>query len=221
MLEEIFKNLTPDFALLQNFGFIKNGDVYQYCAPIIEGQFELQVMVDKNKHISTEIIDVATQEAYILHLITTAQGSFVGQVRSEYQTILQAIAQQCCTASVFKSPQVKELSEYVNKKYGDVLEYLWPKFPNNAILRRQDNRKWYAAVLTVAGNKLGLDSSEIQEVIDLRASPLALPQLIDNHHYFAGYHMNKQHWYTIILDGSVSIEEICNRIDESYALAIK
>ena len=31
--------------------------------------------------------------------------------------------------------------------------------------------------------------------------------------------MNKKHWYTVILDGSVPFEEICRRIDESYGSA--
>ena len=36
-----------------------------------------------------------------------------------------------------------------------------------------------------------------------------------------GYHMNKKHWYTILLDDSVPLEEICRRIDRSYLLAVK
>ena len=35
----------------------------------------------------------------------------------------------------------------------------------------------------------------------------------------AAYHMNKKHWCTIILDGSVPFKEICRRIDASYLLA--
>ena len=33
--------------------------------------------------------------------------------------------------------------------------------------------------------------------------------------------MNKKHWYTILLDDSVPLEEICRRIDRSYLLAVK
>jgi len=33
--------------------------------------------------------------------------------------------------------------------------------------------------------------------------------------------MNKKHWYTVCLDGSVNIGEILRRIDESYGLAFK
>ncbi len=36
-----------------------------------------------------------------------------------------------------------------------------------------------------------------------------------------GYHMNKKHWNTIILDGSIPIGEIERMIDHSYTLVVK
>ncbi len=44
---------------------------------------------------------------------------------------------------------------------------------------------------------------------------------VDNHKYFPGYHMNKKHWYTICLDGSVEPVELYQRLDLSYKLAKK
>ena len=36
-----------------------------------------------------------------------------------------------------------------------------------------------------------------------------------------GYHMNKEHWNTILLDGSVPEEEILSWVDESYELVVE
>ncbi len=36
-----------------------------------------------------------------------------------------------------------------------------------------------------------------------------------------GYHMNKRHWNTVILDGSIPEKEILSMIDESYGLVVK
>jgi len=36
-----------------------------------------------------------------------------------------------------------------------------------------------------------------------------------------GYHMNKEHWNTVILDGSIPESEIRKMIDESYQLVVK
>ena len=64
--------------------------------------------------------------------------------------------------------------------------------------------------------KLGL-----AEVIDLRMQPDKLAALVDGKTYFLGWHMNKKHWYTMLLDGSVPYAKLCQRIDESYQLAQK
>ncbi len=36
-----------------------------------------------------------------------------------------------------------------------------------------------------------------------------------------GYHMNKRHWNTVILDGSIPNSEIERMIDHSYALVVR
>ena len=36
-----------------------------------------------------------------------------------------------------------------------------------------------------------------------------------------GYHMNKEHWNTVILNGSIPTEEIENMIDTSYSLVVR
>lgn len=36
-----------------------------------------------------------------------------------------------------------------------------------------------------------------------------------------GYHMNKRHWNTVVIDGSVPSEELLGMIDHSYAEVLK
>lgn len=122
---------------------------------------------------------------------------------------------------IWKSDCTKNVINYVHETYGDELEFLWPKSPGSAIWRRKDSGKWYAVLLAISKRKLGIDSDDIVEIIDLRMDPEILSYLIDNEMYYPGYHMNKKHWCTIILDGNVPLEEICARIDESYLLAKK
>ena len=108
---------------------------------------------------------------------------------------------------------------YVKNRYGDSLEFLWEKLSDNAVLRRKDNRKWYAAMLPVRGDRIGLQTQEIVEIIDLRLEPDQMEATIDHTSFFPGYHMNKKHWYSILLNGSVPQDEIARRIDESYRIA--
>ncbi len=59
------------------------------------------------------------------------------------------------------------------------------------------------------------------EVLDIRADAETQARLLDYNRYFPGYHMNKQHWLTIRLDGVVPLDEITPLIARSYELAAK
>ncbi len=217
----MFEDKKTDFDKLLNYGFKKNQGKYVYKTKLLDGEFFLTIYVTDETRVTTEVVEVSTGELYTLHLIKGANGSFVGKIREEYETVLQDIENKCFYKDVFKSPYTKQVIEFVRKEYGDEPEYLWEKFPDNAVLRRKDTSKWYAAILTVKKEKLGLEGSEKVEVIDLRMNPQEQALLVDNKTYFAGYHMNKKHWLTIILDGSVGLEEIYTRIRTSYSLAVK
>ncbi|MDE5722434.1 MAG: MmcQ/YjbR family DNA-binding protein [Clostridia bacterium] len=222
MNKGIFDYKSPNFNKLLAFGFNENGETYSYVTQIFNGQFEMRVKVSLvNGEVKTEVIDLSTGEPYTLHLVTEAGGTFVGSVRAEYERVLNEISEKCFEKDVFKGDCAHKVIEYVRKKYGDELEYLWSTFPSNAVWRRKDNKKWYGVMLLLPKRKLGFNSDEITNIIDLRIDPDVLPSLIDGKRYFAGYHMNKKNWITICLDGSVSVDEICARIDESYDLAKK
>lgn len=220
ILEAAFADRKPDFARLEQFGFSAEGGARLYMERIADGELELRVLVLVDGTVRTETVDALTGEPYILHLVPGAQGSFVGAVRADYERVLRHIAAECFERNVFKSPVSRRVISYVRGQYGRELEYLWErKFPGNAVWRRADNNKWFGALLTVSRRKLGIDSDEKTEVIDVRANPESLPALINGTTHFPGYHMNKKHWLTVLLDGSVSAEDIFPLIDKSYALA--
>ncbi len=221
IIHSIFKNKKVNIPKLLNCGFKTESSKYIYIKSLSQKELILTVTVNNKDEISANIIDSNFNEPYTLHLVDSAAGSFVGDVKRQYEEILTQIAMQCFDYDVFKSTQAKELIEYVKNTYKDDLEFLWKKFPNNAIWRRKDTGKWYGALLTVEKSKLGVKSEETVEIIDLRAEPQEIEVLINNQLYFPGYHMNKKHWYTIILDNSISTSEICRRIDDSYLLAHK
>lgn len=206
---------------LLSFGFVPDGEQFVHVADLAEGQMRLTVKITADGKVTTQMIDSATGEEYILHRVPGATGAFVGKIKAEYEEILQRISQSCFEPDVFKTENAKAIISYVREKYGDELEFLWEKFPDNAIWRRKDTDKWYAAILTVSARKLGFDSDEKLEILDLRLLPEQMEETIDHQRFFPGYHMNKKRWYTMILNGSVGIGEICSRIDESYRLAKK
>ena len=220
-MDDLLKNKKINVARLISFGFSKNTDGYIYSTDIIDGKFEMIVSITNDGKTSADVIDRFSKERYVLHSVSHVNGSFVGRVREEYAHVLTLIAKVCFEPDVFKSKGARQIICYIKEKYCDEPEFLWKRFPENAIFRRQDTAKWYAALLIVQKRKLGLNAEGLVDIVDLRAKPEDVASLVDGRRYFAGFHMNKKHWITICLDGLVSIEEICDRIDESFALATK
>lgn len=221
MIHEIFKNKKVNMSKLIPFGFTEKDSCFIYEKILAESGFKLMVAITMDGKVNTQVIDPSTDEPYVLHLVGGVTGSFAGTIKAQYEEILNEIAEQCFEVDVFKSKQAKEVIGYVRERYADELEFLWKKFPDNAIWRRKDTGKWYGAILTVSKRKLGIKSDEMVEIIDLRINPEQLEDLLDGEAYYPGYHMNKKHWYTIILDNSVSNDELFERIDQSYILAVK
>ena len=215
----IRKKVAPEKLI--PYGFSKNGEIYSYSTLLSESGFTMTVNISEQGEISTAVIDPAFNQPYTLHLTENAAGSFVGGVKAEYEQILTDISDKCFEPDVFKTDIAVALIKYIRSTYGDEPEFLWQKFPENAVVRRKDNKKWYAVFLTVSRRKLGFDSDEKAEIIDLRMTPDDIVKKVDNNVILSGYHMNKQHWITICLDGSVPFDEICRMIDDSYLLAKK
>ncbi len=220
IIDDIFSGKKADGGKLTAFGFEKQGDGFFAKLPMGESGFTLQVTVTPPRAVETTVYDDCG-EVYTLHLVEGAVGGFVGQIRAEYENLLRGVAQNCFTFDVFKANQSKLVAEYARNTYGDELEFLWTDLPDCAVLRRKDSRKWYAALMTVNASKFGLDGTDKVEIIDVRVNPDELPKIADNKSYFPGYHMNKKHWLTIILNGSVDIHTVYKYIDFSYTLAKK
>ena len=205
MLIEV-KHRKPDIQKLLAFGFEEMYDRYTYSVGLLTGQMKMTVDVSKDGAVSTQVLDSGSGEEYVLHLVQTAAGSFVGRVRAEYDAVLDEILSACFEYDVFKSQHLKRVVDYIRNKYGDEMEHLWPKSPENAIVRRKDNGKWYMAVLTISKRKLDIDSDELVEIIDLRMKPDDVETVVDRKKYFPGFHMNKKHWVTVCMDGTVPFD---------------
>ena len=108
------------------------------------------------------------------------------------------------------------LERLISDNYGAEAEYPWLKYPNYAVFRHKSNRKWFALVADVPKNKLGLPETGILDVVNFKCSPLLIGSLLGERGFFPAYHMSKENWITVALDGSVSDEQIKMLLDWSY-----
>ncbi|MDC7955736.1 MmcQ/YjbR family DNA-binding protein [Fusobacterium simiae] len=218
-IKDFTKNKKINFKKLENFGFKLKDNSYYYHTFLLKNQFKMSVKINLDSSIFSEVIDTETDEPYILHLLEEKRSGFSEKVYKAYSEVLEKIKIECFEDNIFKANYTKEIIEYAKNKYGDELEFLWEKSPNNAVLRRKTTNKWYIVILTISKRKLGIDDDEIIEVINLHNTAEEVERSIDYKKYFPAYHMNKKYWYTICLDGTVELEEIYRLIDVSYELA--
>ena len=90
--------------------------------------------------------------------------------------------------------------------------------PECAALRVPSKKPWFAVIGRVPKAKFGMDEGGVVEVINLKDEPKIVSDRVDGKNAFPAYHMNKQHWYTLFLDGRLSDDEIVGLIEKSYAL---
>ena len=218
-LKDFIKDKKIDLKRLKKFGFKLKDNSYYYDIFLLNNQFKMSIKINLDNSIFTEIIDTETNETYVLHLLEMKRSGYSEKVYKAYSEVLERMKKECFDDERFKANYTKEIIEYVKNKYGDELEFLWEKSPKTAVVRRKNSNKWYAVILTISKRKFNLDSDELVEVINLHNSPEEIKKLIDNKKYFPAYHMNKKHWCTICLDGTVELKEIYKLIDISYELA--
>jgi len=112
----------------------------------------------------------------------------------------------------------EQLIKYITEKYNTDKEYPWIKYPNYVVFRHQENRKWFALIMDIPQNKLGLAGNEIIDVLNVKCDPIIISSLREESGVYPAYHMNKASWITIALDGSVDNEKIKWLIDMSFEL---
>lgn len=108
--------------------------------------------------------------------------------------------------------------ETAAEQYHTVPEQLWAKYPEHVVLRHSNNKKWYALVMNVSRSKLGLEGEEYVDILNLKSDPVMTGSFQFHQGIMPGYHMNKEKWITVLLDGTVPMNVIELLLDTSFAL---
>lgn len=108
--------------------------------------------------------------------------------------------------------------KYADNKYQAKPDFPWAKFPDYTVLRHQGSDKWFALLMNVPRGKLGLKGGGEVDVINVKCRPELVGSLRMKEGFLPAYHMNKEHWLTVLLDNTVSEKEIYGLIDDSYEL---
>lgn len=110
----------------------------------------------------------------------------------------------------------KELEKYISETYSADPEYPWESSPSSAVFRHASNRKWFALLMDIPRSKLGMQSDDMISVVNLKCDPLMTGSVCMENGIYPAYHMNKNYWISVALDGTVSDETVKMLLDMSF-----
>ena len=115
----------------------------------------------------------------------------------------------------------QELAACLTDTYGTAGEHLFTKYPNFLVFRHVGKRKWFAVLMDIPRKNLGLPGEGEISAVNLKCDTGLIGSFREEPGIFPGWHMNKAHWLTVTLDGTVEDEKIKFLVDMSYELTKK
>ena len=215
---EIFKSYQFNKEKARAYGFVENSGVWTYSCQILDGDFAMTVSITVD-NVRFQVFDQETGDLYPQVHMESMRGSFVGNVREACLEILYQIRKGCFDVQDFICPQTKRIMLHVQEKYENQLEYLWEKSPDTAVLRHEDNQKWYAVLMKISWEKLNKTQEGLVEVVNLKHDLVS--DLLAERGIYPAFHMNKRYWISVPLDDSLADEEVFELIEKSWNLTLK
>ena len=197
--------------ILINFGFQFEDNILVFKRNILKGAFRMEIRL-VSTDFEIEVYDLDFNEVYSLFSVDSASGEIVTAIREEVKDVLEKIL---CLESVI----YEDVLRYVKERYNSTIVKPFKTNPDIKALVTTKN-KWYALFLDVEYSKLQKDSlvdSKVK-IINLKHLSSEISTVINNRNIFPSYHMNKNHWISVVLDNNIDIEYVKELIELSYNL---
>lgn len=215
---EIFKAYQFNSKKAKEYGFVENQGVWTFSSTILQGDF-LMIVTVVDGVLGLQVYDQETGDLYPQVHMKSMRGTFVGSVREACLEVLYDIRKACFEVQEFLCLQTKRIMTLVQENYEDQLEYLWEKSPDTAVLRHDDNQKWYAVLMKISWEKLDKSREGQVEVVNLKHDQVA--DLLVEKGIYPAFHMNKRYWISLPLDDTLSDEQILELFERSWFLTSK
>lgn len=217
--QEVFKRKVIDFNKLLDYGFEKIGDTYKFSKLFMDN-FRADILVDLQGNIRGKIYDLVLDDEYVNFRVENNVGEFVNKIRNEYKKILEGIVRCCTFSRYFIFEQSNRIAKLIGDLYGDEPEFLWAKTPGAGVFRKQSDQKWYGLIMNIDKSKISAKETGEIEIINLKLDEVEIIDLLKRKGFYPAYHMNKKNWITIVLDDSLSDEEIMKYVGISHGTQI-
>ena len=201
-------------ATLAEWGF-DNGQARHV---LVEGEFELGMTLS-DQELELVVYDLAMEEPYTLFEVVSASGALVTALRQQVDEIINRILGQ----QIQDNPLVERLVDHVATTYGLAPAHPFKRHPEIIGFKVPPVDKLFAIFLPVDYCRLDKTSSRTDQVLvlNLKGQPDHILERIDNCRYFPAYHMNKKHWFSVLLDAQTDWDQLTSMLAESYRLVKK
>lgn len=230
--DEVFARMALIPGALEKRGFDLKDGAYILRTTLPKSGFDLTLEITPSGRASGRATDPDTGDEYAPLHAANPTLAFACMVQDEYRRLLEEIASECFRPRSFASDQGNRLEALINDAWGDVPDNPFSNMDAGAF--RTPGGKWYALVMMVPRDKLagsregGAGSDEgrgsapggLVEAANLKADPEEIPSLIQRDGIFKAWHMNKRHWITVLLDGTLDDASLMTLVARSRALVM-
>ena len=105
---------------------------------------------------------------------------------------------------------------------GSVLDMPFEDDFETTVFRHGEGGKWFGLLMRVEKSRLGLEGEGKADVLNLKCDPeesFIVREMYEG--IIPAYHMNKRHWISVILGGTVPLDFTEHLIEKSYDLTAK
>lgn len=217
-MEDLIRRSIVRYDTLIDYGFQRLAHKhYIYKKLIQNGMFEIVVEIKEGK-IASKVMDVLFTEEYRGHLSKTNLTGFKRDIFEEYTQVMKDIKEKCTFPTPYIGEQANRLADYIKNRYDADPECLWGGQPGYSVFRNSDKGKWFAGIMNVTYDKLGINKKGKIEILNVKLDENTIKNLLELPGYHQAYHMNKRVWISVELNDSIEDEQLIHYIDQSYEI---
>ena len=112
----------------------------------------------------------------------------------------------------------QELIAYIFDEYSVEPDFPFRMDDVTCVFRHIDNRKWFGIAMAIPYRTVGINKPGDVDILNVKCDPIMMGSLRGKSGFCPAYHMNKDKWITILLDGSAGHEDIKALLAISYSM---
>ena len=110
----------------------------------------------------------------------------------------------------------QELIDFIFDEYSVEPDYPFRMDDVTCVFRHIDNRKWFGIAMVVPYRTIGVNRDGNIDILNVKCDPIMMGSLRGKPGFCPAYHMNKDNWITILLDGTAEDGLIKELLQISY-----